>query len=110
MINNCPFELVDGKWKCPDPPDGCGWIYSLEAGPKPPKRNCPGAPKGIEGVLATVTRRLEGTPFDLPEARIRICWDCEQFNGSTCTERGSDCKHFERWIERLTIGPPCDRW
>ena len=102
---DCPFDLVDGKWTCPQ----CKWVYPLEAQADPPRRNCPRAPKGIDRVFAIVTRRLEGTPFDVPEIRIRICYDCNEFNGSTCTERGSSCKHFERWIERLTSGQ-CSHW
>lgn len=102
---DCPVELLDGKWTCPQ----CGWVYPLPAQDDPPRRNCPRAPNGIDRVLAAVARRLADTPFDLPEVRIRICWDCAEFNGRTCTERGSACKHFERWIERLSFGG-CEVW
>lgn len=104
---NCPFELTGGKWICPQ----CDWIYPLEAKPDPPHRNCLRGPKGIDRLFAVVVRRFADMTIDWPpiEVKIRTCYDCERFNGRTCTERGSECKHFERWIERLLFGR-CEAW
>ena len=109
---DCPLQLVDGKWTCPQ----CGWAYKLTSD-DPPKRNCPKAPRGVDAVLQLVGNRLGQTTacdngeWDEIERRGRVCVICprRRFRGYTGTDRGSRCRHWERWIERLVYGR-CGCW
>ncbi len=109
---DCPFDLADGKWTCPQ----CGWVYPLESA-KPPYRTCPKAPPVIDRVLARIRSRLDkattctAAEWDAIESRVRVCCACPfgKFTGGTCRERGTDCTKFDRWFERVTIGN-CLAW
>jgi len=43
--------------------------------------------------------------------RVTACYmtGCEKFNGRLCTDRGTACTKWDRWMERLAVGK-CDRW
>lgn len=74
----------------------------------------PTAAELIERVRRDLADRLCGElPAMLPEIarRVTICYDntCKKFNERVCTDRGSACTCWKRWIERLAIGQ-CKYW
>lgn len=118
-MTDCPLTLnTEGFYQCPD----CNWIYKRKAD-KPPRRNCPNSPdintpehrETIkQRMLAELTPVIEsrGAPqFSLAmstEQLERCLSPCKEFNGQTCTFRGSACKKWQRWKEFLLLtGNPC---
>ena len=112
-IYDCPFILGDnGLWFCPQ----CEKAHPLPL-EKAPYRTCPKVVVGVDAVLTKVgnylgqTAALDNGEWTEIERRIRICYDskCKHFKQFTCTERGSSCKHFVSWIQRLCLST-CEAW
>jgi len=74
----------------------------------------PTAAELIERVRADAAERhFDELTAMLPEIarRVVICHSnpCGLFNKHVCTDRGSGCTHWKRWMERILIGQ-CDHW
>jgi len=77
-------------------------------------RRPPTAAELIEQVRAdAAARHFDELTAMLPEIarRVVICHGnpCNKFDGRTCTDRGSSCTYWKRWMERILIGQ-CDHW
>ncbi len=115
-MTDCPFQLVNSKWTCPD----CGWVYPLEAD-EPPCRNCPKSPQGIAGRIANLAhaaREQYSNTFYMrdPEQLTRligICLDCEHFVDRCNDGRfPSGCDGCRHWLKSLSsVGfRECPMW
>ena len=122
-MRNCQFNPDGPPWKCQQ----CGWIFARKGVPilsaKPPRRNCPKAPalnspEHRANIKAKMLAELEPTfnrsrcpacdESQATERLDRCLTPCTEFNGHTCTLRGSDCKKWVRWKEFLALmHEPC---
>jgi hypothetical protein len=107
-MTECQLILnIDGLYECPD----CEWVHKHKAD-KPPRRNCPNAPDiNTPEHRETIKQRMlaEIAPTAAIITQLDQCLTpCKEFNGQTCTYRGSACKKWPRWKEFLALTTaPC---
>lgn len=112
-MTDCTFTLNAGNlWQCTE----CGWVYKRPS-EKPPRRNCP---KSDGKPPATPTDRirsahaaLDPPPIDAAELdrRLAVCAanECGHCSTGVCDERGSKCRRYAAWQERVLFGD-CKHW
>lgn len=117
-MTDCPFQLVDNRWQCPD----CDWVYPRFGPRRSPRRNCPNSPdintpehreKIKQKMLADMQPIIASScspESDLAGivAQLDQCLTpCKKFNGHACTKNGSKCKYWQRWKEAVAFMSPC---
>lgn len=109
----CEFNTVGNFWVCKN----CATIVPKRANKKP-LATCKCVkfiqPKTQPDPKSRVLReynRFDSLPNsrETVKQRLTICVACDKFNGQTCTERGSPCRYYKRWLERLFFGR-CKKW
>jgi hypothetical protein len=107
-MTECPLILnAEGFYECSD----CNWIYKHKAD-KQPHRNCPNSPdlntpEHRETIKQRMLSGVEPTAA-ITEQLDRCLTPCKEFNGQTCTWRGSACNKWQRWKEFLLLtANPC---
>ncbi|MHC4715901.1 MAG: hypothetical protein ACYS5V_02950 [Planctomycetota bacterium] len=124
---DCQYEIAetlpDGRrrLRCRRP-DCLREILSLY-GPELTHTRCtaagPPPPRPLAEILDAVRRSLPEHLSTDPAAwsqiagRVAVCTTCplDRFDpiAGTCTDQGSACRHFRRWLERLAVGS-CRGW
>lgn len=123
MAKLCTFNTDGPPWKCTH----CHRTYTNSGVPsqsvKPPFIACENAPdlnsqehrertkQKMMGELQSVIDSSDVPQCDkatISEQLDKCLTPCKEFNGRTCTLRGSDCKKWTRWKEFLACtGMPC---
>jgi len=99
----------------------CDWVYRGKSS-KTIEHTCRNSEPPVPPTLEVLTEQIyqdmksrlsTQLPAMIPEItrRASICYSnpCKKFNGHLCTDRGSVCTCWKRWMERLAIGQ-CGYW
>ena len=87
-MTDCPLQLINGCWTCPD----CNWEYKRKGVPvqseKPPRRNCPKSPsRGLGDTIAKMTKAVG----------IKPCGGCKKRQ-----------KKLNKWVPYASHEQPVD--